>query len=95
MVDSHVLLWHVLDDPRLTPEPTATIEAADAEVLVSTASLWEIAIKSALGKLDAPDDLPSRVEQLGFELLPVSAEHACRCAPLFLHPAMPIPSTVC
>ena len=76
LVDSHVLLWHVLDDPRLTPEPTATIEAADAEVLVSTASLWEIAIKSALGKLDAPDDLPSRVEQLGFELLPVSAEHA-------------------
>ncbi len=44
--------------------------------MVSTASLWEIAIKSALGKLEAPDDLPQRVEQLGFDLLPVSAEHA-------------------
>lgn len=76
LVDSHVLLWHVVDDPRLTPEPTATIEAVDAEVLVSTASLWEIAIKAALGKLDAPDDLPARVEALGFHLLPVSAEHA-------------------
>jgi PIN domain nuclease of toxin-antitoxin system len=75
LVDSHVLLWHVVDDPRLTPEPTA-IEAVDAEVLVSTASLWEIAIKTALGKLDAPDDLPARVEALGFYLLPVSAEHA-------------------
>lgn len=48
----------------------------EAGAVVSTASLWEIAIKSALGKLDAPDDLPQRVQQLGFELLAVSAEHA-------------------
>jgi PIN domain nuclease of toxin-antitoxin system len=76
LVDSHALLWHVLDDPRLTPEPTATIEAGDAKVLVSIASLWEIAIKSALGKLEAPDDLPQRVEELGFELLGITVEHA-------------------
>lgn len=76
LVDSHVLLWHVLDDSRLGPKPTAAIEAADAQVLVSTASLWEIAIKTGPGKLDAPDDLPERVEQLGFELLSVTAEHA-------------------
>lgn len=76
LVDSHVLLWHVLDDSRLGPKPTAAIEAVDAQVLVSTASLWEIAIKAGLGKLDAPDDLPERVQQLGFELLPVTAEHA-------------------
>lgn len=78
LVDSHVLLWHVLDDPRLGPRPTALIEADDAEVLVSTASLWEIAIKSALGKLEAPDDLPERIEPMGFELLQVTAEHAWR-----------------
>jgi PIN domain nuclease of toxin-antitoxin system len=76
LVDSHVLLWHVLDDSRLGPEPTAAIETVDAQVLVSTASLWEIAIKAGLGKLDAPDDLPARVEELGFELLPVTADHA-------------------
>ncbi|HWO16621.1 MAG TPA: type II toxin-antitoxin system VapC family toxin [Solirubrobacterales bacterium] len=76
LVDSQVLLWHARDDPRLKPAPTAAIESDDAQVLVSTASLWEIAIKSALGKLDAPEDLPERVEQLGFEPLPVSAEHA-------------------
>lgn len=75
LIDSHVLLWHVLDDPRLTPIPTAAIEAEDADVLVSTASLWEIAIKSALGKLTAPDDLPARVLEMGFEPLPVTAEH--------------------
>jgi PIN domain nuclease of toxin-antitoxin system len=76
LVDTHVVLWHVLDDPRLGPGPTAAIEDAEAEVMVSVASLWEIAIKSALGKLEAPDDLPALVADLGFELLPVSAEHA-------------------
>jgi PIN domain nuclease of toxin-antitoxin system len=76
LVDSQALLWHVLDDPRLTPKPTAMIEADDAEVLVSIASLWEIAIKKALGKLEAPDDLPERVTALGFELLGITVEHA-------------------
>jgi len=76
LVDSHVLLWHTLDDARLGPGPTALIEADDADVIVSTASLWEIAIKSALDKLDAPDELPERVESMGFELMPVTAEHA-------------------
>jgi PIN domain nuclease of toxin-antitoxin system len=85
LVDSHVLLWHVLDDSRLGPEPTAAIEADEAEVLVSTASLWEIAIKAALGKLDVPDDLPVQVEQLGFHLLPVTADHAWQVRQLPLH----------
>lgn len=76
LVDSQVLLWHVDDNPRLRPVPTAAIEAADAEVLVSVASLWEIAIKSTLGKLQTPDDLPERVQRLGFELLPITSEHA-------------------
>ena len=76
IADSHTLLWHVLDDPRLTTAPSARIEADDAEVLVSLASIWEIAIKKALGKLETPDDLPDRIQQLGFELLPVEVEHA-------------------
>jgi PIN domain nuclease of toxin-antitoxin system len=78
LVDSHVLLWHVLDDSRLGPGPTAAIEADDAEVSVSMASLWEIAIKVALGKLDAPENLPERVRELGFELLAIAPEHAWR-----------------
>jgi PIN domain nuclease of toxin-antitoxin system len=85
LVDSHVVLWHVLDDPRLGPTPTAAIEADNAEVLVSIASLWEIAIKRALGKLEAPDDLPQRIEELGFEMLPITAEHAWRVRDLPHH----------
>lgn len=72
LVDSHVLLWHLSDDPRLGPKATATIEAQDAEVIVSATSLWEIAIKVGLGKLMAPEDLPQRIEPLGFQLLNVT-----------------------
>lgn len=52
------------------------IEADDVEVLVSVASFWEISIKAALGKLGTPEDLPRRVEELGFESLAIAVEHA-------------------
>lgn len=84
LVDSHPLLWFVLGNKkRLSTPMRARIE--DAESLVSTASLWEVSIKSALGKLNAPDDLPERIEDLGFELLPITAEHAWRVRALPHH----------
>lgn len=89
LVDSHVLLWHLSDDPRLGPKATAAIEAPDAEVLVSAASLWEIAIKIGLGKLVAPDDLPERIEHLGFQRLDVTAADAWRVRELPHHHSDP------
>jgi PIN domain nuclease of toxin-antitoxin system len=75
LLDSHALLWFVAGDRRrISSELRARIEASEA--VISIAGLWEIAIKSALGKLDAPPDLPKRIQELGFELLPVSPEHA-------------------
>lgn len=74
LLDSHTLLWFVLGDRRrISPTLRARIEAG---ATVSIASLWETAIKSALGKLEAPDDLPQRVGELGFELLGITVEHA-------------------
>lgn len=84
LVGSHALLWFVAGDQKRIGKATrARIEAGAATV--STASLWEIAIKVGLGKLEAPDDLPERVGQLGFELLPVSSEHAWRVRRLPRH----------
>jgi PIN domain nuclease of toxin-antitoxin system len=75
LIDAHALLWFVAgDSKRIGKALRARIEAE--AMMVSTATLWEIAIKVGLGKLDAPDDLPERVEQLGFDLLPVTADHA-------------------
>lgn len=85
LVDSHVLLWHLSDDPRLGPKATAAIEAQDAEVLVSAGSLWEIAIEVGLSKLEAPEDLPERIEPLGFQLLQITADDAWRVRTLPHH----------
>jgi PIN domain nuclease of toxin-antitoxin system len=45
-------------------------------VLLSAVCIWEAAIKSALGKLRVPDDLPDRLDQFAFESLPVTDKHA-------------------
>lgn len=74
LIDSQALLWFVLGDrKRLSAATRTRIEEGD--VLVSIASLWEIAIKSALRKLHTPDDLPKRIVELGFELLPIAPQH--------------------
>src|ERR1700709_1628240 len=84
LLDSHALLWFVAgDERRIGKALRARIEAE--ATTVSAVSLWEIAIKASLGKLEAPDDLPTRVQQLGFELLPVTAEHAWRVRSLPRH----------
>lgn len=75
LLDTHVLLWYALGERKwISRSLQSRIESEPA--FASVASFWEIAIKSALGKLDAPDDLPDLVAGLGFELLPVTAEHA-------------------
>lgn len=84
LIDSQALLWFVAGhSKRIGRALQAQIEAE--ATTVSIASLWEIAIKVALGKLDAPDDLPARVEQAGFYLLPVTADHAWQVRQLPLH----------
>lgn len=74
LLDTNALLWFVWgDSKRISPGLRARIEVG---ALVSIASFWEIAIKKALGKLQAPDDLPTRVQEMGFELLSIELEHA-------------------
>ncbi|MFZ2854798.1 MAG: type II toxin-antitoxin system VapC family toxin [Rhodocyclaceae bacterium] len=82
LLDTHVFIWAVTDDPRLTPVARATIEEADA-VYVSAASIWEVAIKSALGKIDADaEEMARAIKDSGFVELPVSTAHAAQVARL-------------
>jgi PIN domain nuclease of toxin-antitoxin system len=77
LLDTHVLLWRL--DDRLARLPEALQDALDDrgnEVFVSAASLWEISIKAALGKLDVADGMPQVIARAGFEELPVRAAHA-------------------
>lgn len=76
LVDTHAVLWWLTDAPELSDAARATLADPANDVLVSTASIWEIAIKRALGKLTVPDDLPDEIEAAGFGWLGISAEHA-------------------
>ncbi|MBW6513119.1 MAG: type II toxin-antitoxin system VapC family toxin [Desulfuromonadaceae bacterium] len=75
LIDTHVLLWWLADDPRLGNEARNLIGAAANSVYVSAVTTWEITIKQGIGKVTAPDDLDTIVDQEGFEKLPISLYH--------------------
>ena len=89
LLDTHVFLWAVSGSRQLTPKIRAVIKGAD-EVFVSAASIWEIAIKVRLGKLEAdPVAMVEAIEESGFKELPVRAAHAAHVANLPLLHADP------
>lgn len=76
LLDTHVFLWFTKTDRRLTVKSRSMIQNA-TEVFVSSASIWEAAIKVRLGKLDVKiDDLVKAIPASGFLDLPITAEHA-------------------
>lgn len=83
LLDTHVLLWAVLNDQRLTVTQARAI--SEGELYVSAASVWEIGIKRALGKLDVPEELFDIAVDAGCRPLPISWTHAEAAAALPLH----------
>lgn len=76
LIDTHIFIWCVDDDPKLSAAAWAMIEAADA-VYVSSASLWEATVKHQLGKLHVePERLAQAVSASGFLELPITMRHA-------------------
>ncbi len=57
LLDTHVVLWWLQGSDRLKDSVVLLLKDATNEVFVSAASVWEIAIKQGLGKLEAPEDL--------------------------------------
>jgi PIN domain nuclease of toxin-antitoxin system len=82
LLDTHVFIWSVDDDPKLSAAAWSMIEEADA-VYVSSASIWEATIKYQLGKLKVtPDRLIDAVAPSGFLELSISLRHAAAVARL-------------
>ena len=94
LLDTHILLWWIEDDPKLRADLRATIADPANEVLVSAATLWEAAIKRALGKLrfETPV-LLAALDQGGIDVLPITADHAL--APATCRASTTIRSTAC
>jgi PIN domain nuclease of toxin-antitoxin system len=75
LLDTHILLWWLADDERLSTAARDAVNVA-AEVRFSTASVWEIAIKRALGRLEVPEDYLEAVDASDIRLLSITGEHA-------------------
>ena len=81
LLDTHLLLWALATPSRLSAKALKQIEGA--EVFASAASIWEISIKSALGKIDAdPAEILAAIEPAGFEILPITGAHAAKIVEL-------------
>lgn len=75
LLDTPVVLWWLTDDPTLSDDIKTRLDH-DPDVYVSAATVWEVTIKQAAGKLTEPADLPERIRGSGFADLAISSEHA-------------------
>lgn len=89
LLDTQAFLWWVSGAGQLTAHARATIADPGTEVFLSVASAWEIAIKSATGRLElegpAETYVPERIRHHGFGVLPVQLDHALRAGTLPRH----------
>jgi PIN domain nuclease of toxin-antitoxin system len=86
LIDSHILLWAAIDDPRLRGAARDAFVDPENLLLVSVATLWELGIKNALGKLPLPvparDFFSREMATRGYRVLDVKRAHAERAAEL-------------
>lgn len=89
LLDTHVLLWSLSNDPQLGRAARAAIVDPSNLALVSAVSAWEVAIKRGLGKLRAPADLAAQLRAHRFRELDVTVAHALAVQDLPRHHADP------
>ncbi len=89
LLDTHTVLWALSAPDRLDPLVRDAIENPRNVVAVSSASVWEVEIKRALGRLAAPVGFGGTCIERGFDALSISFEHAETAAGLPLHHSDP------
>ena len=86
LLDTHALLWFISNDPNLSDHARDLIENGQNDLYVSTASLWEIAIKISIGKMTLQGDfetlIPSQLQQNRIETLEIGFPHLVKVATL-------------
>jgi len=76
LLDTHIILWWLDNNNKLLDKYFSAIADSNNICYISSAVIWEISIKSALGKLEIPDNFTDILQQEGFSELPVSWNHA-------------------
>ena len=85
LLDTHLLLWAAFEPARLSPKAVETLQSREIPLAFSLASLWEVAIKTSLGRPDFmvdPGLLHRSLLAEGFVELPITARHLVRVATL-------------
>ena len=78
LLDTHTFMWFVTDAPELSKKARNLMEQDDANLFLSIASVWEMAIKNSLGKLEIYNNFSTVTQDLtdnDIELLPIKYEH--------------------
>jgi len=90
LLDTHAFVWWLTDDPALGAAARTAIADPAAVIYVSAATIWEISIKSQLGRIEVLDaDLVAEISANDFAELPIAARHADRAGRLPPHHADP------
>jgi PIN domain nuclease of toxin-antitoxin system len=89
LLDTHVALWAFSEPERLRADVRALVADPRIEVFVSSASVWEVEIKRAIGNLVAPSGFGAECIARGFDPLHISFEHAEAAGSLPTHHADP------
>lgn len=88
LLDTHVALWAITDSPKLPQKARDLIQSPKTNVWISTASVWEIAIKHSLGRGDMPvssQDAVHYFRESGYRFLAIEPEHAVAVEELAPH----------
>lgn len=86
LLDTHILLWWVMADRRLSKALATILSSPENDIAVSAASIWEIAIKRALGRIEVDlDELLASMTADGFSELPLRFAHSLKLESLPRH----------
>ncbi|MFA4924929.1 MAG: type II toxin-antitoxin system VapC family toxin [Ignavibacteriaceae bacterium] len=92
LLDTHVLIWYLEGDKKLSEESISLIDNADNKVYVSIVGLWEIAIKISLGKLKISipfDELKEILDKSSFDILDLNFDDLINLQKLAFHHSDP------
>ena len=85
LLDTHAALWWLSDDARIGNDAARQLTDETNQVLLSSTVVWEVAIKRALGKLRAPEDVATVLAASSFGPLSISIDHATLAGSLPSH----------
>ncbi len=86
LLDTHALLWWLADDDQLGGKAREMVADPANDILISVVSLWEIAVKVRIGKLQADvEEIINTVQREGFTVLDIGRAHLVALARLPMH----------